>query len=149
MLDTNVVSEIRKPLANENVKAWFATVRGSDLFLSVLVIGEIRSGIERLRRRDHGQASLYEEWLAHLHDDYVDRILPITVAVADVWGRINVPNRVPVIDGLLAATAIAGNLVLVTRNVVDLAPTGAKLLDLFEPLLSSGHRTRSSGQTYD
>ena len=75
---------------------------------------------------------MYGAWLARLERDYADRILPITAEVAEEWGRFNVPDPVPVIDGLLAATARVHGLTLVTRNVGDLARTGVPLLNPFE-----------------
>jgi predicted nucleic acid-binding protein len=131
LLDTNVVSEIRKKVPNAGVSAWFASVRATDLFLSVLVVGEIRQGIERLARRDSVQAKIFEQWLGQLVDVYGDRIIPITADVAEVWGRLNVPDPVPVVDGLLAATALVHGCTLVTRNVGDVASTGVRLLDPF------------------
>lgn len=132
LLDTNVISEVRKPNGNPNVRAWFTSVKGTDLYLSVLVVGEIRQGIERLRRRDPAQTSIYDAWLTQLRRDYADRILPITPVVAEEWGRLNVPDPLPVIDGLLAATAHVHGLTIVTRNVADLARTGVPLLNPFE-----------------
>ncbi len=132
LVDTNVISEARKPNGHPKVRAWFGSVRGIDLYLSVLVIGEIRQGIERLRRRDASQADVYEAWLARLRRDYADRILPITGDVAEEWGKINVPDPVPVIDGLLAATAKVHGLTLVTRNTTEIARTGVRLLNPFQ-----------------
>lgn len=132
LLDTNVISEARKPNGNPRVREWLASVKGTDLFLSVLVVGEIRLGIERLRRRDPAQASIYETWLAELQQDYADRILPITIRIAEEWARLNAPSPVPVIDGLLAATAIVEGLTLVSRNTADLTRTGVRLFDPFD-----------------
>ncbi len=132
LLDTNIISEARKPNGNPNVRAWLASTKGVDLYLSVLVVGEIRQGIERLRRRDAAQARIYETWLTTLQQDYADRILPITIEIAEEWGRLNVPDAVPVIDGLMAATAKVQGLTLVTRNTVDLARTGVRLLNPFD-----------------
>lgn len=132
LLDTNVMSEVRKPHANPHVRAWLTSVKGFDLYLSVLVVGEIRQGIERLRRRDPAQALAYDTWLTQLQQDYADRILPITEKVAEEWGRLNSPNPVPVIDGLLAATAKVEGLTFVTRNTADVARTGVRLLNPFE-----------------
>ncbi len=133
LLDTNVVSEVRKRTANPNVQAWLASVAGLELHLTVLVIGEIRQGIERMRRRDPAQAAAYEAWLSTLLRDYADRIVPVTAEVAQEWGRLNVPDPLPVIDGLLAATAKVRGWTLVTRNTADLARSGVLLLNPFEP----------------
>ena len=132
LLDTNVLSEVRKPRGDERVKAWFASVRSDQLFLSVLVVGEIRQGVERLKQRDPVQAAVYDTWLDTLRRDYRDRILPITVGIAETWGRFNAPDPLPVIDSLLAATAHVHKLALVTRNVTDVARTGVSLFNPFE-----------------
>jgi hypothetical protein len=131
LLDTNVVSEIRKKAPDRGVAAWFASVPADKLFLSVLVVGEIRQGIARLVRRDPAQAEIFERWLSQLVDGYGDRIVPITVRIAEAWGRLNVPDPVPVVDGLLAATALVHDWTLVTRNVNDVTSTGLRLLDPF------------------
>jgi predicted nucleic acid-binding protein len=131
LLDTNVVAEARKPRPNPGVAEWLASVPSESLYLSVLVVGQIGQGIERLRRRDPQQAAVYETWLATLVDEYADRIIPITAEVAETWGRLNAPDPLPVIDRLLAATAIVNNWTLVTRNTRDLTRTGAVLLDPF------------------
>lgn len=96
------------------------------------MIGEIRQGVERLRRRDPTQAEVYAVWLERLSHDYGDRVLPVTGAVAEMWGRLNVPDAVPVVDGLMAATAIVERLMFVTRNTSHVARTGARLLNPFE-----------------
>ena len=131
LLDTNIVSEIRKRTPHPAVSAWFASVPSNQLFLSVLAIGEIRQGIDRLARRDPRQAEILERWLGQLVHAYVDRIVPVTIEVAGIWGRLDVPDPVPVVDGLLAATALAHGWTLVTRNTADVAATGARLLDPF------------------
>jgi predicted nucleic acid-binding protein len=133
LLDTNVVSELRKPNRNPRVSAWFERVDSSELFLSVLVAGEVRQGIERLRRRgDDEQAGVFERWLAALKEDYADRVLAISTAVTERWGRLNAVKPLPVIDGLLAATAIEHDLTLVTRDDETLASSGARLLNPWE-----------------
>ena len=133
LVDTNVVSEARRPDGNPRVKAWLASVPADDLYVSVLLIGEVRRGIERLRRRDTQQAAALETWLRTLQQAYVDRILPITAEIAEEWGHLNVPNPVPAIDGLMAATARVHGLTLVTRNTADFTPTGVRLLNPFDP----------------
>ena len=134
LLDTNVVSELRRRQPDRNVLTWYATVSSADLFLSVLTIGEIRLGIERLRRKDPAQADAIEQWLRGLHAGYRDRLIEVDAAVAEEWGRMNAPDPLPVIDGLLAASAKIRGWTLVTRNVADLSSCGVSLLNPFEPL---------------
>jgi predicted nucleic acid-binding protein len=131
LLDTNILSEVRKRSPDSNVAAWFASVPASELFLSVLVVGEVRQGIERLARRDPARAEVFEQWLGQLVYIYGDRIVPVTTDVADVWGRLNVPDPVPVVAGLSAATALVRGWILVTRNTADVASTGVQLLNPF------------------
>ena len=131
LLDTNVVSEIRKQTPDAGVASWFASVPADRLFLSVLVVGEIRHGIERLACRDPAQAEIFERWLSQLVGGYGDRLIPITERIAQTWGRLNVPDPVPVIDGLMAATALVNDWTLVTRNVSDVRSTGVRLLNPF------------------
>ncbi len=131
LLDTNVLFEARRRDPDEGVRRWFASTPGRDLFLSVLVVGEIRQGVERLRRRDPAQAEGLDRWLTRLRRDYGDRVLPVTAAVAEVWGRLNVPDPLPAVDGLLAATAEVHGLTLVTRNTADVARTGVPVLNPF------------------
>ena len=106
-------------------------VSAGELYLSVLVVGEIERGVERLRRRDTVQARVYEEWLDRLRWSYAERIIPVTRAIAEEWGRINVPDPVPVVDGLLAATAKVEGMTFVTRNTADVERAGVRLLNPF------------------
>jgi predicted nucleic acid-binding protein len=130
LVDTNVLSELRKgDPAHAALRSWFATTREEELFTSVLVLGEIRRGIESIRRRDATAAAALEQWLFRMTTTFSDRVLPIDTAVADRWGVLNVPDPVPTVDGLLAATALVHDLVLVTRNVRDVAGTGVRVLD--------------------
>jgi toxin FitB len=108
-------------------------VPDAELYVSVLVIGEVRQGIERLRRRDPARVEVFEAWLSALLHDSGDRIVSVTAEVAEEWGRLNVPDPLPVIDGLMAATAKVRGWTLVTRNVGDLARTGVRLLNPFDP----------------
>lgn len=134
LLDTNVLSELRKPLPDPRVRNWFDQVSGEQLYLSVLVIGEIRSGVERLRRRDLAQAARFDQWLTGLQSRFSQRILPISREIADRWGQLNVPDPLPIVDGLLAATALIHALTMVTRNTRDFVRTGVAVLNPFEGL---------------
>ncbi len=133
LLDTNVLSELRKGTrANSRVVAWFEAVADEEIFLSVLVLGELRQGVERVRRRDPAAAARLERWLHMLTASHTDQLLPVDERVADLWGRLSVPDPLPAVDGLLAATALVYDLTLVTRNVRDVEATGAKVLNPFE-----------------
>lgn len=132
LVDTNVISELRKGArANAKVQGWFRSVDDAELYLSVLVIGELRHGVERLRRRDPPAAANLDRWLHELIERHTDRMLPVDAAVADRWGRLNVPDPIPAVDGLLASTALVHSLTLVTRNVRDVRRTGVRHLDPF------------------
>lgn len=132
LLDTNVLSEIRRPRGDAGVKRWISSVPTEDLYLSVLTLGEVRRGIGLLNRRDPAQADVYEAWLATVLRDYADRVLPVDAEAAEEWGRMDVPDPVPVVDGLMAATAKVRNMTFVTRNTADVARTGVRLLDPFD-----------------
>ena len=132
LLDTNVVSEIRKPRPDSKAQAWLASAPAAELYLSVLVVGEIRQGVERLRRRDPARAAPYEAWLSELARRFADRLVPVTVEVCEEWGRLNVPDPLPVVDGLMAATAKVRGWTFVTRNVADLARADVRLLNPFD-----------------
>jgi toxin FitB len=130
LVDTNVLSELRKgDRADTGVRDWFASARDEELFTSVLVLGEIRRGIESIRRRDAPSATALDQWLERIAVDFADRVLPVDARVADRWGHLNVPDPIPTVDGLLAATALVHDLVLVTRNVRDVGRTGVRVLD--------------------
>jgi predicted nucleic acid-binding protein len=132
LLDTNVVSELRKGArANPGVARWFDAVAEEDLHLSVLVVGEIRLGVEGVRRRDAITAARLERWLSELTSAYQGRILPVDLRAAELWGRLNIPDPLPAVDGLLAATALVHDLTLVTRNTRHLGRTGVRCLNPF------------------
>lgn len=132
LVDTNVLSEIRKrDRADLGVRRWFAATEEDSLFLSVVVLGEMRQGIESKRRRDPQAAHHLEAWLNGLETTFGDRLLAVDAAVADVWGRLNSVRPMPVADGLLAATALVHGFTLVTRNTDDFARTRVALLNPF------------------
>jgi toxin FitB len=132
LIDTNIISEVRKgSRCDANVAAWFASVTDAELYLSVLVLGEIRKGTELVRSRDPAQAAALDAWMTELSTAFGERVIPVDRAVADEWGRMGAVRPIPVIDGLLAATARVHGLTLVTRNEVDVAGLGAKTLNPF------------------
>ncbi len=134
LIDTNIISEVRKgPRCDAHVAVWYASIDDADLYLSVLVTGEIRKGIERARPRDPARAEALENWLANVNAAFGERVLPIDRAVTDEWGRMSALRSIPVIDGLLAATAKANRMTLATRNDADVAGLGAKVLNPFNP----------------
>jgi len=104
------------------VLAWYGGVASAELFISALTIGEIRLGIERLRRKDPAQAELLEQWLRGLQVTYADHIVDVDTATAGQWGRLNVPESLPVLDGLIAASARARGWTMVTRNTAEPRP---------------------------
>jgi toxin FitB len=134
LLDTNVVSELRKrERADQHVRRWLDRHIDADFWLSVLVVGELRRGIELLKRRDAMAAGNLHAWFDETVDEFADRILPVTIAISCRWAILSVPDPVPMVDGLLAATAIEHDLTLVTRNVRDVARTGVVHLNPFDP----------------
>ena len=132
LLDANVLSEVRRPRGDANVKRWVSSMPAGDLYISVLTLGEVRRGLGLLGRRDRAQAEIYEAWLTTVLRDYEDRILPIDAEVAEEWGRLNVPDPISIVDGLMAATARVRNMTFVTRNTSDVARTGVRLLNPFD-----------------
>lgn len=137
LVDTNIVSELRKrQRCDPHVASWFAETSSEEIYLSALVLGEIRKGIESIRRRDEPAAEALEVWYGELVSTHSERILPVDQAVAEQWGRFNVPDPLPVVDGLLAATAAVHGLTLVTRNVGHVARTGVSCLNPFVDVAS-------------
>jgi toxin FitB len=130
--DTNVISELRKGTrANANVRAWAKSAEHDDHYLPAVVVGELRQGIEAIRGRDPKTARHLDRWFERIVETHADRILPIDRRIAELWGRLNTPDPLPIIDGLIAATAIAHDLTLVTRDVAAVRRTGVRLLNPF------------------
>ena len=135
LLDTNVISELRKKeKSNQGVITFFQHLNRSNTnaFLSAVTLGELRRGIELIRhRKDFTQANLLENWFSTILTDYSDKILPIDQDIAQLWGRLRVPNPSNELDKLIAATAILYDLTVVTRNVTDFLETDAKVYNPF------------------
>ena len=132
LLDTNVVSETRRKVPDAKVLAWFRRVDPSAIHLSVLTLGEIAKGAENLARRDAIAGRAIREWLDGLRQLYADRVIAIDIEIAETWGRLSAGRPLPVIDGLLAATASARGMTLVTRNRRDFAGTGVAVVSPWE-----------------
>lgn len=132
LIDTCIVSELVKPRPNEKVVAFLAAQASVDLYLPVLVLGKIRTGIERARPTKPDGAARYEAWLARLTSDYGERLLPSDAAAADNWGRLMAAKRqAGVEDAQIAAIALARGLVVVTRNIADFEPFGMPVYNPF------------------
>lgn len=133
LLDTNVVSELRKgKRCHASVRQWFDALAEDDGYLSVLVVGEIERGIERIRRRDPKSAARLRRWLSRLCTQFEDRILPVTLPIARAWGKMGAPKPIPTVDGLLAATAHIHGLILVTRNVAHVEALDVEWVNPFD-----------------
>ena len=127
LLDTNFISELRKgDKANRGVQTWAMSNDSSLSALSVVTIAEIRKGIENKRRTDNRQADAIESWLETILIKFAANILPVTVEIADHWGRLMSRAQLPINDSLLAATALEHGLTVVTRNVADFEGSGAR-----------------------
>ena len=130
LIDTNVVSEATKLAPDATAMAWMSQADPDQCCLSILTIAELRRGVALLEAKDAtAKARRISIWLERVEEEYADRILPVSRAVAQAWAYL--PTRTSDIDSLIAATAIAHDLTIVTRNVADFAATGARCLNPF------------------
>ena len=133
LLDTNILSELRKGThCDPQVLKWAQRTQNDRHCISILSLGEIRKGIETLRRKSPKQCPAFENWLLTLQTDYEADILPLTDLISDQWGRMMAVRTLPVIDGLLAATALTHGLTVATRNIADFDRSGVELVNPFE-----------------
>ena len=131
LLDTNVISETRKPRPNEGVISWIESIQDELMFLSVMTLGEIRKGVELFRRRDNNGALEIEGWLISLEQAFGGRVLAVDRTIADAWGYIAAESGYDHIDIMLAATARVHGLTLVTRNTRHVEGLGIRVLNPF------------------
>ncbi len=130
LVDTNVVSELKRGRhADPRVVAWFSKMPIECVFTSVIVLGEIRRGIELVARRDKSQAEMLERWYASIRERLANRVLAVDEPVMMIWSKISVPHLLPAYDGLIAATALAHSMTVVTRNALDYQRAGVDVLD--------------------
>jgi toxin FitB len=131
LLDTTVLSELRKARPNPGVVSYLKSQAEDTIFLSAMTIGEIKAGIEKQRSTAPEFAAELEQWLAVMELQFAPFILPVTPAIAKLWGRLCVQTGNKGIDNLIAATALCHNLMVVTRNVKDFVPTSVRVFDPF------------------
>lgn len=133
LLDTNVISELRKVKsgkANKNVETWANSVDANQLFLSVITILELETGVLLIERKDAVQGAILRKWLnAHVLPAFSDRILVVDTAVVQCCAKLHVPNPQSDRDAIIAATAIVHRMTVVTRNVSDFESSGVKILN--------------------
>ena len=130
LLDTNVISELRKPHADANVVAWAKSVIAPRLFISAITLKELETGVLRIERRDATQGKVLRTWLKHhVMPAFDSRILPVDTAVAIRCAGLHVPDRANESDALIAATALVHGLTVVTRNVADFQSSGVQLIN--------------------
>jgi predicted nucleic acid-binding protein len=136
VLDTNVVSELRKlrlGKADANVAAWAQSVDAADLFVSAITILELELGVLSIERRDATHGAMLRSWLEqHVLPEFSGRTLPVDTAVAQRCARLHAPDKRGERDALIAATALVHGMTVVTRNVADFKPTGVTLVNPWE-----------------
>ena len=129
LLDTNVLSETRRTRPDPGVLDWLRHADDAALHISVLTLGEMAKGVALLAKRDPVAAAPLHLWLSGIRLDYAARVIPIDVEIAETWGKLNAERSLPVVDGLLAATALVHSMTLVTRKVRDVEGTGVTVVN--------------------
>lgn len=133
ILDTNVISELRKAKSknvNKNVIKWAKRVASADMFISIITVLELETGIHSVERRDSSQGALLRTWMdTHVLPTFSERILLLDIAVAQRCAKLHVPNKKPERDAIIAATALVHGMTVVTRNVSDFKQTGVEILN--------------------
>lgn len=130
LVDTNVISELRRGRnAESRVRKWFAAIAPENIFTSVIVLGEIRCGIELVSRRDKPQAEALEQWYDIVRERLGSRVLVVDEPVMTLWARMSAPDVLPAYDGLIAATALLHGLTVATRNTRDYRRAGVRVVN--------------------
>jgi predicted nucleic acid-binding protein len=132
LLDTSVISETRRKKPDANVLAWYSRVAPAALYISVLSLGEIAKGVAKTQRTDAVSGRMLHAWLDGIRDQFANRIISIDAEIAEAWGRLAGVRPLPVIDGLLAATALVREMTLVTRNLRDIVDAGVECINPWE-----------------
>lgn len=129
VLDTNVISELSKRTPHERVLAWMGTM--PDVYLSVLTVGELLRGIPRLHAKDRTRAEHLSQWIQGVRSKFATKIIPVDSQAIERWAQMSTQRTLPVIDSLIAATALAHDLTIATRNVKDFQDTGVRVFNPF------------------
>lgn len=132
LLDTNVISESKKRRPAAAVVTWLTSIRASEAWISVLTLGELRSGAVRLANRDPVRAAAIADWVDELEINYAHRVLPVDVSVARAWAQISAARTLPAVDALIVATAVVHGLTVATRNTRDMDGLGAAIVNPWE-----------------
>jgi predicted nucleic acid-binding protein len=134
VLDTNIISEVRKMRGrcHPQVWRWYDATPVEEIYLSVIVLGEMRRGVEMKRRKDPASARAFEKWLSETEVVYQERVLSITKEICDIWGRISAQSNISTSDGLIAATAAYHGFTVATRNTRDFQRCGVDYMNPFE-----------------
>ncbi len=129
LLDTNVISEVRRKRPDARVLSWLRGADPASLCISVLTLGEIAKGAAQCAAHDRAQAAIYYRWLDQVRSNYADKTIAVDADIAEAWGRLAAKRLFPIVDGLLAATALVRGMTLVTRNERDIADAGVPVIN--------------------
>ena len=129
LLDTIVISELRRRRPDPQVMSWVKRADPTTLWVSVLSLGEIAKGAAKCAMRDRAQAGVYFQWLDTVRSDYADRTIAVDTEISEAWGQLAAKRPLPVVDGLLAATALVREMTFVTRDTRDVADTGVRTVN--------------------
>ena len=129
LLDTNVISELRRQRPDPQVMSWLKRADPTTLWVSVLSLGEIAKGAAKCAMRDRAQAVVYFQWLYTVRSEYADRTIAVDTEISEAWGQLAAKRPLPVVDGLLAATALVRAMTFVTRDTRDVADTGVRTVN--------------------